>query len=83
MMAWSDPEFDPAPRGDRQRADARWDELFAHVMWMEPKPRWRPRWGQAGGGGGGGGRLAVAVAVAVSCVLWAAVLVPLILWWPW
>jgi hypothetical protein len=71
MMTWSDPEFDPAPRGDRQRADARWDELFAHVMWMEPKPRWRPRWGR------------LAVAVAVSCVLWAAVLVPLILWWPW
>jgi hypothetical protein len=70
MMAWSDPEFDPAPRSDRQRADARWDELFAHVMW-EPKPRWRPRWGM------------VAVAVLVSCVLWAAVLVPLILWWPW
>jgi hypothetical protein len=34
-------------------------------------PQWRPRWGR------------LAVAVVVSCVLWAAVLVPLILWWPW
>jgi hypothetical protein len=49
------------------------------MTWCDPEwddtcyetPRWRPRWGR------------LAVAVLVSCVLWAAVLVPLILWWPW
>jgi hypothetical protein len=25
----------------------------------------------------------IVIGVAVGCVLWAAVLVPLILWWPW
>jgi len=47
-----------------------WDRLFAHVMWMEPKPQWRPRWGR------------LAVALAVSCGLWAAIIVPLIIWGP-
>ena len=69
MMAWSDPESDPPPQRDYQPVTpAQWDRLFAHVMWMEPKPRWRPRWGR------------LAVAVLVSCGLWAAILVPLILW---
>ena len=48
-----------------------WNALFAHVMWMElePKPRWRPGWG-------------CLAALVVSCVLWSAILVPLILWGP-
>jgi hypothetical protein len=44
------------------------------MTWCDPEwddtccePAWRPRWGM------------VAVAVLVSCVLWAAILVPLIM----
>jgi hypothetical protein len=67
-MSWPDPEGNDS--GYRPMTRAKWDFWFDEVMWV-PRPRWRPRWGM------------VAVAVAVSCVLWAAILVPLILWWPW
>jgi len=49
--------------------DERWDQLFAHVMWMD-EPTWKKR----------GCGTSLAVVVLVSCGLWAAVLVPLILW---
>jgi hypothetical protein len=46
--------------------------------WNDPAAAMgEPTWKKRGCG------TTLAVAVLVSCVLWAAVLVPLILWWPW